>query len=148
MWYWAVLALVTLLVAVIWVWEQKTRRGGRPVYRERPDMSIADLHQRYYSGSKVTVADLEKFLGEISEQLGVAVPRLRPTDRFDKELAPTRGWEFDDPLGALTLIARRELTANGLDPDLVANIYTVDDYVRIRSGCSSREGPASTGPPS
>jgi hypothetical protein len=142
MWYGAALALVVLLVAVTWVWHQKTRRGGRAAFRERPDMSIADLHRHYYSGSDVTEADLEAFLGEISGQLGVAVPRLRPTDRFDKELAPQRGWEFDDPLGALTSIVRRELAANGLDPDLVANIDTVDDYVRIRCASAGRLRPS------
>jgi len=89
------------------------------------------MHATFYGSSRVSRAELAQALGEVSSCLGVAANRLRPSDRFDKELAAERGWEFDDPLGALTAIAEKRLAKKGLDPKLVGQIMTVDDYVRL-----------------
>jgi hypothetical protein len=64
-------------------------------------------------------------------RLGGPAGCLRPSDRFDVELAPAKGWEFDDGLGRLTAVAEERLRTRGLDKGLVAQIKSVDDYVRL-----------------
>lgn len=127
----SVICLAVLLLAVVTYWGRRTRRGSREPFVSRPSMTIADLHAAFYAHSAVSQGDLAAALGEIGRVLGVPVDRLRPSDRFDVELAPEKGWEFDDPLAELTEVVERRLRTCGLDEGQVAGIRTVDDFVRL-----------------
>jgi hypothetical protein len=131
------LAAVAVIVLVR-VWETKTQRGRRAIFLQRSDMLLPEMHQRFYSDSAITEAHLERALGDIAKHLGVPATRLRPTDRFDTELAPTPGWTFDDEMADLEWIAQDSLRNHGVDPLRVSFVRTVDDYVRVVSGDVAR----------
>jgi hypothetical protein len=94
-------------------------------------MSMDELHAAFYAQSGISKVDLEAAFREVGRLLGVPAGCLRPSDRFDVELAPAKGWEFDDGLGRLTAVAEERLRTRGLDKGLVAQIKSVDDYVHL-----------------
>jgi hypothetical protein len=57
-----------------------------------------------FDGCQLPAKELLEFLQLVA--LSVEMPRglLRPTDRFSVELAPERGWEFDDGLSLLPTV--------------------------------------------
>jgi len=68
-------------------------------------------------------------LRELAETLEVPYGKLRPTDRFDVELAPAKGFEYDDPVAVVPVLIERRFKKSGLPvPDLSA-IKTVADYI-------------------
>ena len=134
MWLGAVCVAVVAVVAFLRLWKAETQRGCRPVFLGRPDIGVAEIHRTFYAGSTISEEQLKRALGDISKHLGVPATRLRPTDRFDCELAPTRGWEFDDEVADLAWFATESLRQQGIDPATAAPVLTVDDYVRVTSG--------------
>jgi hypothetical protein len=135
MWLAAMVCLVVAgAVAFARLWELNTKRGSRPIFLRRPDSTIAEIHETFYAGSAITEEQLARALGDIARYLRVPATKLRPTDRFDSELAPTPGWEFDDEIADLAWIARQSLRKQGVDPAMVPPLLTVDDYVRVISG--------------
>jgi hypothetical protein len=127
----AIIGVGAIIAVGVWYWEIRTRRASRLPFSDRPSMSSDELHRAFYAGSDVSKAQMETGLGEIARALGVPAGRLRPSDRFDAELAPEEGWEFDDGLGRLTAVAEGKLIERGLNREWVVRIKTVDDYVRL-----------------
>ena len=85
--------LVSVIAAMIW-----TRAQLRRLDPAREVLDFRTIHQRFYAGSDVALADIEETYTRIAEATGVKVGALRPEDRFDRELAPRDGWEHDDPI--------------------------------------------------
>lgn len=56
--------------------------------------------------------------------------KLRPTDRFDQELAAPKGWEHGDEILDVQWVAERRLKQSGNQADL-SQIKTVGDYVEF-----------------
>jgi hypothetical protein len=73
---------------------------------------------------------------EIGSCLHVPPGQLRPADRFAVELAPTKGWDWDDDIAVLMRLAKRRLELSGRSASDLVTISTVDDYVRL----CAREG--------
>ena len=83
-----------------------------------------------YANSDVTAADVERTYTWISEATGIPAGALRPGDRFDRELKPRAGWEYDDPLSLFFDEIARDAAKAGVavKPEEVA---TVDDVVQL-----------------
>lgn len=86
---------VAMAVAGAIVCERAQKRRFDP---QREDLDFGTITQRFYAGSDVTRADVERAYTRISEATGVPAGTLRPEDRFDRELKPRAGWELDDPI--------------------------------------------------
>ena len=68
---------------------------------------------------------VERALRMVEEIMGISVSKLRPTDRFDRELVPEKGWEFDDEI--LDLGWLLESTIQGSSK----SVATVGDFVKV-----------------
>ena len=55
---------------------------------------------------------------------------MRPYDRFDRELKPRTGWEYDDPIHMLSDELARDGVSAGVSVNL-REIVTVDDGLRL-----------------
>jgi hypothetical protein len=66
----------------------------------------------------------------ISEATGVLPGELRPDDRFDRELKPRGGWEYDDPLHIFSDELARDAASAGV-PVKLEEIITVDDALHL-----------------
>lgn len=96
-------------------------------FSARDDISFDDFVGRYYKGEPLDHLRLRQALDEVARVIDVSPGRLRPTDRFDVELAPEKGWELDDGTAMLgRYLATR--SAGEYEP-----ISTLDEYLRARS---------------
>jgi hypothetical protein len=66
----------------------------------------------------VPVVDQLAFLEIVERESDVPRALIRPTDRFDLELAPEVGWEFDDGVALIPEIVAQRFGGKPLEYDL------------------------------
>jgi hypothetical protein len=116
---------ISAAAAVIWGHAQRRRFDPK-----RDVLDFGTIVQRFYSGNDVTAADVEQAYTRISEATGVPPGELRPDDRFDRELKPRGGWEYDDPLHIFSDELARDAASAGV-PVKLEEIITVDDALHL-----------------
>lgn len=105
-------------------------------------MSEESLHAReclsptrffdvYYKDSGLDKALVVEILEHVAHELRLPVEKLRPSDRFSVELAPSKGSEWDSGYGILlyelsSLAKKRKLRD-------AMKIDSIDDYLRAMS---------------
>ena len=112
-------------------WTGVAPRTRRDTFRARASLTPAEMQAHYYGTKTMPVEAIHVALHEIGSCLHVPPGQLRPTDRFEVELAPTKGWDWDDGLSVLMRLARRRLELGGRSGDDLSALTTVDDYVRL-----------------
>lgn len=121
-----VVGVITIVAvgAVLTLFGRKAdlRRAGR--FSDRPELSLQELEEQFYAGSGIPVSLLSEALQAVEQATGVPRGRLRPQDRFAEELAPEKGWEFDDGLAEL------RWTLEALGVSRTSAVLTVDDFIR------------------
>jgi hypothetical protein len=116
---------------LVWVYVPKKRRLKRFEYR--PELDLDEIYQEFFAAKSLPRDLVCELWKEISEVLHVPAGKLRPDDRFDRELAAPKGWEYDDELSDLQWVAERRLKQIGGQGDL-SQIKTVGDYVEFFCG--------------
>jgi hypothetical protein len=116
---------VAAAAAAIW-----TRAQRRQLDPHRDVLDFATIARRFYADSDVTVADVERTYARISEATGVPSGALRPDDRFDRELKPRTGWEYDDALHMFSDELARNAAKAGVPVNL-EQVATVDDALQL-----------------
>ena len=116
-------SLVFFLVGFLWFGARKSERRRVDRFGDRADQSASEIWQEYFKERGVSLGVVEEALRLVEEATGVAGGRLRPDDRFTEELAPEKGWEFDDGLAELRwfLESKKKGASEG--------IFTLDDFV-------------------
>jgi hypothetical protein len=118
---------VAMAVVGAIIWERAQKRRFDP---QREELDFSTIMQRFYTGSDLTRADVERAYTRISEATGVAAGTLRPGDRFDGELKPRAGWELDDPIFIFSDRLARDAASAGVAVKL-EDVATVDDAVHL-----------------
>ena len=126
----ALLLGLAIAGTVAWIWQARVRGARNNFLETRPEMTVDEIYEKFYPDKIVSKETVSRALTEIASALEVPAGRLRPSDRFAKELAPPAGWENDDELGALALLTKDRL-AKSKAKATVENIHTVDDYIRL-----------------
>ncbi len=99
-------------------------------FDDREDWPREKLYLQFFAQSNLPKDLVFELWDEIATTLRLPAGKLRPTDRFDRELAPLKGWEFDDDIVELHWVAERRLKKMGLNQDH-ANFQTLRDYVEF-----------------
>jgi hypothetical protein len=116
-------------VAVVLVWLQglsyKRWRHGR--FRKRSELPLDELYDRHFAGTAVSREGFTELWGFAAETLELPAERLRPSDRFKKELK--FGLLRHDPeLTSLRSAMNRTSRRANLELDL-KKIRTLADYI-------------------
>jgi len=111
------IAALSLLFAWFMIETARMLRQKRARFRTRPELPLDEL-ERLFSTRTVTRCDLDRFLTRVERATDIPKGKLRPDDRFAVELAPVRGWEFDDGLNLLPLVLQRDFGGSIEDYDL------------------------------
>jgi hypothetical protein len=122
--FWALGALVVLgSAAVIWFFGRKANAQRVARFQNRANLEPGEFWREFYPEGEVSLQSVEQALRLVSEATEVPPGRLRPEDRFAVELAPERGWEFDDGLAEISwdLEAMKKGSSEGIE--------TVDDLI-------------------
>jgi hypothetical protein len=115
--------IATLGLIVLW-WKRSAARRGLMTRESLDDDAV---YSRFYAGSGLPNGQVLQLWHEIAETLGVPSGRLRPEDRFGKNVGTY--WITSDALDVLAAKGRQRAKQLGLTIDL-KQIATVDQYVR------------------
>jgi hypothetical protein len=75
-------------------------------FTDRENLNVEEIYQRYFSDSGLRKEKVIDLWIKIAQTLHLEPGRLRPTDRFDAELAPVQGHLVEDELIDLEELAR------------------------------------------
>jgi hypothetical protein len=124
---------IAVLASILWmllfssgyIQRQKLKR-----IEKRARLDPEEFYGQFYAQSTIPKTIVISALSEIAKATEVDKELIRPTDRFDRELAPAKGWEqLDD--GSLDLITYvQKLGHTAPKPDF-QNIHTVNDYIQL-----------------
>lgn len=117
--------LVSVAAAIGWTSAQRRRLPGR-----RKVLNLATIYNRFYRDSDLELSDVEVAYNRIAEATGVPAGALRPGDRFSDDLAPPKGWEYDDAIFLFSDALEEDADSLGIGVD-IEKVATVDDAVRL-----------------
>ena len=125
-------------LVVWWLAERNAKQKRRIPFQNRPDMSEEEFVFTYYRNTaipKETISDVLKVVANATE---IPASKIRPSDRFDRELAPVRGWEFDDGIAEISWFAKSKIKKAGVHEPV--QVDTVDDLIRYIARLEVQKG--------
>lgn len=121
--------------AAIWFFGRKAEALRVARFKNRASLDILEFWSKYYPSGEVSLKSVEEALRLVNEATEVPPGKLRPDDRFAVELAPERGWEFDDGLAEIywDLEAKKKGASEGIRTveDL---IHRLEDLHQLEAG--------------
>ncbi len=122
--------IIILILVLVWhgMVDSKKRLSRR--FENRPDITFDEFYSNFYKTSNLEKHLVEELLNHVAAELDLPVLKLLPTDRFDTELAPDKGWNWDSGHGILSIELQQLAKKKGQELDL-KKIQTLDDYVKI-----------------
>ncbi|PTR34830.1 hypothetical protein C8J98_10187 [Luteibacter sp. OK325] len=102
-----------------------------PIPKDRQILSLGQIFDASYRPDEIDFEVFSELLTHVSQELGIPRGLLRPTDRFDVELAPGIGNEWDSGIGILVLDMQRFAKRKGRPVD--RELVSLDDYLRFMS---------------
>jgi len=103
------------------------RRKASAAIDGRESLDDDAIYARYYSPASLPRELVRELWHEVADTLRVAPDKLRPEDRFGKEVGAY--WITSEDLDALAAKGRERAKAQGVTVDL-EKLQTVDAYVR------------------
>ncbi|MEK7333483.1 MAG: hypothetical protein AAB017_08915 [Nitrospirota bacterium] len=108
----------------------------RAIFADRQYLTMDEIYSRYYLDSGLSKDVVLKLWGNVAELLQLPKGKLRPTDKFGKELGPYQ--VIDDDINELQAFTLRQLKEVGVSVDF-STIKTLDDYIRCLVRYSFRQ---------
>jgi hypothetical protein len=131
--YALLLLFVSLALAVYFVMRQRLPLKLRR-FEGRERFSIERIHDDFYPGYER--AKFAELWTEIATAAEVPPELMRPTDRFDSELGPVKGFEVASEMDDLEEAFIRRCKQQQLDFRKV-KVETVDEYITLFAGGAS-----------
>ena len=111
---------------VVWLYFRHAHTTKMSRCGNRVERRIDDLYAEYFSDQGISQESFTETWTELSRVLELTPGRLLPTDRFDKELAPPAGFEFNDPIKDVRYLIDKHSRRPGVKS---GSIQTVGDYI-------------------
>lgn len=108
--------------------QSKKRLAAR--FESRKENSIDEFYDLFYKSSGIDKTLIQELLEHVAGELDLPVARLIPSDRFDVELAPDKGWEYGAGHGILRLELKKWAKQKELEID-ISSVHTLDEYLRL-----------------
>jgi hypothetical protein len=123
-----VTAIAIALAVLYWLGSRGARHRLARRFSNRPALDFNEFYQSHYAGT-LNRERIEELLAHVAQELSIPANKLLPSDRFDVELRPVRGWEFDSGKGILMVELDKLARAKGKSID-TKMIVTLDDYLK------------------
>lgn len=125
------------LAASVWSFVA-SKRKRRAEFSAREPLSAEQVFAKYYAGSGLDKNIVVRLWNECAAKLKIQPEKLRPTDRFELELAASDFWtSLDDPRDDLARYASAEAKRFGATIDLEGT-KTLDDLIRQLAAVQTR----------
>jgi hypothetical protein len=92
----------------------------------RPEQTVHQIYQSFFADMAIPEKRVAELWEELARVLELPASKLLPTDRFDVELAPPKGYEFDDPIKDVKFLISKYSLRAGVKPEA---IETIRDYI-------------------
>lgn len=126
----AIFGFVGAAIVVAWFGTKELRRRKQARFVGRDLLTSDEFYERFYSGTGLDPVLVREVREQTACRLEIRSGLLRPTDRFDKELAPAEGWEtwWDD---GLTMLRSRGIVIGGRGRNVDwGRVVTLDDFIK------------------
>lgn len=100
--------------------------------REREALSPTGFYDQYYAESGLDQETVVELLEHAADELRLSSGKLRPGDRFSKELSPGEAHSWDSGYGVLVFELQSLAKKRGVAVD--RRVDSLDDYIRIMAG--------------
>ena len=100
--------------------------------RERGVLSPTGFYDQYYAERGLDQETVVELLEHVADELRLPSGRLRPGDRFSKELSPGEAHGWDSGYGVLIFELQSLAKKRGIAVD--RRVDSLDDYIRIMAG--------------
>lgn len=131
----AVLVTVALASGSILFFGRRAKKARVHRFRSRGDTTSE--WSEFAAREALTGAEVSRCLKIIEDITGIPAPSLRPTDRFDRELAPQTGWEFGDETLDLGWLLESNVRGSAMGVDTVGEF--VKQFVNNQSRTPERD---------
>ena len=116
---------------LIYLFQKKKVNKYAEIISSREDLSLDEIYERFYGAEGFDRSAIFDIWQEIAGNLEVSVGKIRPSDRFGKEVG---GYLVtSEKLDALGLAAKKRAKKYGIKIE-ISKIASIDDYVRSFSG--------------
>jgi hypothetical protein len=119
--------IISVFVLLVLYKKMKKKKADR--FQNRPTLNSDDFYNAFYKDSGISKAVIIKIIKDVAAATEIPADKLRPTDRFDRELSPVKGWEFGDGLIELKwdIMKRIDKTCKTIQ---IPPLNTLDDLIR------------------
>jgi hypothetical protein len=124
---WIFWAIVVLLISLGLIVRATKKRNIDTALATREALTDEEIYRRFYASLGLNKTEVIELWHEIAEILRVPAERMRPSDKFGKDIGAY--WITSEELDILSTAAQQRAKLRGLTIDL-ASIKTVDDYVK------------------
>jgi hypothetical protein len=121
---------VLVVVGAVLAWNFIPHRCRLERFADRDELSLDSIYSQFFTVRNLPKELVLELWNEVAVPLRIPPGKLRPSDSFDKELAPVKGWEFDDDIVEVHWAAERRLKRIGVKVDY-SNVHTLGDYVEF-----------------
>lgn len=105
----------------------KTQRLRR--FKGRKELPLEEFISKFYSDIKINPEVVSEVLNVVGTALDIPLGLLRPSDKFNEELAPPDGHEFSDGIVDIDFYLSDYLKKGGYSLD--KNLDSIDDLIRF-----------------
>lgn len=124
----AISVLTVLSGTLVWIsWPTQLRLKR---FAARPTLDWGQIYAQFFAGTSFPKQLVCELWLEVARTLRLPPGKLRPSDRFDKELAAVEGWEEGDESEQMPMVAERRMDGIGCNAAF-AEIETLRDYVEF-----------------
>src|SRR5208283_2362757 len=129
---WTAVFVLALVTVFVWLWSIIPFKEKLKRLQNREEFTSDEIYSRFFADKHLPKGLVLELWNEVADSLRLPKGKLRPSDRFDEELAPVKGWEYDDDIVEVTWAAQHRIKESGATFDL-SKIQTLGDYVEFFS---------------
>lgn len=116
-----------IAIAGITIYFRKARKNRDALIGGRKEVSLHQIYATDFADCDIPEELFNKLWNELADILEVPAGRLRLTDRFQVELAPSKGYAFNDPINDVMRLVGRAI-ANSTS---ATNVESIRDYILL-----------------
>lgn len=113
-------------VLVVAFYFRKAHKARDDRFANRAERSMHEIFESHFSNCGVAEGRFVELWKELADILEVPAGKILPSDRFQIELAPPKGFEFNDQINDVMYMIGKRCQRAGFDP---RSINSVRDYI-------------------
>jgi hypothetical protein len=126
---WVIFSGIAILgITLLWFGDRSAKRKRRVRFQDRPEITEDEFFSMYYKESGIAKEIVSDVLRRIANATEISALKIRPSDRFDRELAPVKGWEYGDGLAEISWFVKDKKKEARVRESV--QLHTVDDLIR------------------